>query len=71
MRTPRSLQSLAASATMPQRFAVEVRIELKNEIPTQFRANRTSQGNRGASRALPSRRTSVVTAQNTRATSIG
>jgi hypothetical protein len=55
------------AAHVAEQFAMDVYAELKNDIPTQFRASRTSQGNREiASRPAPPQRTPVVTPHNSR-----
>jgi hypothetical protein len=55
------------AARVAEQFAMDVYAELKNDIPTQFRSSRTSQGNRdGGSRALQPQRTPVVTPHNSR-----
>lgn len=55
------------AARITEQFAMDVYSELKNDIPTQFRSSRTSQGNRDiAARPPPPSRTPVVTPHNSR-----
>jgi hypothetical protein len=63
---PSDISSLAARIT--EQFAMDVFAELKNDIPSQFRCIRTSQGNRhGPTRPPPPpQRTPVVTPHNSR-----
>jgi hypothetical protein len=59
------ISSIAARIT--EQFAMDVYTELRNNIPTQFRSSRTSQGNREvAARSLPPSRTPVVTPHNSK-----
>jgi hypothetical protein len=55
------------AARIAEHFAMDVYAELKNDIPTQFRASRTSQGIREAgSRQMQQQRAPVVTPHNSR-----
>jgi hypothetical protein len=56
------------AARITEQFAMDVFAELKNDISTQFRSSRTSQGNReGAGRPPPApQRTLVITPHNSR-----
>jgi len=53
-------------ARITEQFAMDIYSELKNDIPTQFRSSRTSQGNREPAVRPPPQRTPVVTPHNSR-----